>query len=181
MAETTTSSQSKRQREEENNYNECEVDDNKRHKSSSYNQILSILEEEEDEPNQEYMLDIFQSLQQELSSEGSSATVAEEDPLKISASLTGSDHQSGGSGAVSETSSPNSKDEDDDDDEDRLRMMKHLLEASDDELGLPNRLESGDEEIISEEKNHPFLGDGLWEFEDDAADYYTLLQSELFM
>lgn len=177
MAEST---QSKRQREEEEeDYNEYEENVNKRHKSSSpsYNQILSILEEEEDESNQDYMLDIFQSLQQELSSD--SAAV---DPLQISSasSVAEADHQSGGS-AVSVSCSPCSKEDDDqEEDDDSVRMMRHLLEASDDELGLPNRSESGDEEINSGDK-HLFLGDGLWEFEDVAANYYTLLQSELFM
>lgn len=169
MAEAT---QSKRQREDDDNY-QCKEEDTKRHKS--YNHILSILEQEEDEPSED-LLDIFQILQQELSSSDSSAV---DDPLQISASAPEADHQSGGS-AASESSSPSSK-EDDDEEDDKVRMMRHLLEASDDELGLPNRLESGEEEINSVE-NPFFLGDGLlWELEDDAANYYTLLQSELFM
>ena len=163
MAETT---QPKRQREDD--HYQCE-EDAKRHKS--YNQILSILEEEEVEPNQD-LLDIFQSLHQELSSASFSV-----DPLQVSASAADVDHRSGFSGE-SESGSPSSKEDDEEDD--GVRMMRHLLEASDDELGLPNRSESGEEEINSGE-NALFLGDGLWEFEDDAANYYTLLQSELFM
>ncbi|KAL3511145.1 hypothetical protein ACH5RR_030546 [Cinchona calisaya] len=168
MAETT---HSKRQREEEKEHYqfEEEEDNTKRYKSSSYSQILSLLEEEEDEPNKD-LLDIFQSLQQELSSDASSST----DPLQISASSAVADHQSGVSAALEESSSLSS-----DEDDDRLRMMRHLLEASDDELGLPSRSESGEGEL--HQHNPLFLGDGLWEFEDDAANYYTLLQSELFM
>ncbi|KAL2510168.1 uncharacterized protein Fot_33815 [Forsythia ovata] len=59
-------------------------------------------------------------------------------------------------------------------DDDSVRVMiRRLLEASDDELGIPNRV---DEEIKSEE-NRQF--DGLWELEDEAANYYTMLQKDL--
>ncbi|XP_051149006.1 uncharacterized protein LOC127263816 [Andrographis paniculata] len=64
-------------------------------------------------------------------------------------------------------------------------VMRHLLEASDDELGLPNCTD--DEALntadVSCSENFPidFGNDGLWEFEDVAAGYYTMLQSELFM
>ncbi|KAJ4711308.1 Zinc finger CCHC domain protein [Melia azedarach] len=68
---------------------------------------------------------------------------------------------------------------------DRERVMRHLLEASDDELGIPsmevrvNSTEYGDVGVNSGDELA--LCDGLWDLEDEAANYYTLLQSELFM
>ncbi|KAI5679059.1 hypothetical protein M9H77_10009 [Catharanthus roseus] len=171
MAET----QIKRQREDDSH---CEfVEDSKRHKS--YDDILSILEEEGDEPNED-LSDIFTSLQQELSSDSAAADI-----LPLLGSDGGSEVESGrqvtgGSiGAASECGSVRSDNELDEEDE-RVRVMRHLLEASDDELGIPNRV---DEEINSGEGEQLFsLGDGMWEFEDDAANYYySMMQSELFM
>ncbi|CAI9096630.1 OLC1v1032821C1 [Oldenlandia corymbosa var. corymbosa] len=161
-------SQLKRQREDA----PFECDENSKRHKQSYNQILSILEEEEEVTNQDFS-DMFKTLQEEISSDSSSGAA---DP-----SLEEADHQSGGGAAVSESSSPYSRDvEEDGEEESRISVMRHLLEASDDELGLPSISESGDEETNSGENLFNF-GDGLWEFEDDAANYYTLLQSELFL
>ncbi|XP_076939219.1 uncharacterized protein LOC143607794 [Bidens hawaiensis] len=73
-------------------------------------------------------------------------------------------------------------------DDEKERVIRHLLEASDDELGLPSRVEGGadgegggDDVAGGGHGEYYSLGDGLWEFEDVAANYYTLLQSELFM
>ncbi|KAK7828541.1 hypothetical protein CFP56_030121 [Quercus suber] len=75
-----------------------------------------------------------------------------------------------------------------DEEDDKERVIRHLLEASDDELGIPNR-EVGvgvgvvydfGVEGLNGGDGYSF-GDGLWELEDEAANYYTLLQSELFM
>ncbi|XP_071707117.1 uncharacterized protein [Rutidosis leptorrhynchoides] len=69
-------------------------------------------------------------------------------------------------------------------------FIRHLLEASDDELGIPavdGVGDSGDggggDEIAGPGYRDYLLDlcDGLWELEDEAANYYTLLQSELFM
>ncbi|KAI3796042.1 hypothetical protein L1987_38703 [Smallanthus sonchifolius] len=81
----------------------------------------------------------------------------------------------------------------DDDDDDKERVIRHLLEASDDELGIPSRVVkgggdgggdggggSGEEEVAGGDFSVG-LCDGLWELEDEVANYYTLLQSELFM
>lgn len=72
-------------------------------------------------------------------------------------------------------------------------VIRHLLEASDDELGIPSRVDSGNGGGDSDDGggvggddvakgyfgDFEFgLGDGLWEIEDN---YYTLLQCELFM
>lgn len=162
-------SQLKREREEA-----LECDENAKRHRPSYNQILSILDEEEDVSNQD-LSDMFKTLQEELSSDSDSATV---DPSQSCTSTEETGHQSGVA-SVPEYYSLSSKEEDDEE-EARINVMRHLLEASDDELGLPTISESGDEETNSGEILFN-LGEGLWEFEDDAANYYTLLQSELFM
>lgn len=71
--------------------------------------------------------------------------------------------------------------------DDKEQVIRHLLEASDDELGIPNREGDFDVGVFEFEQgcnnggNGLALCDRLWEFEDDAANYYTLLQSELFL
>lgn len=79
------------------------------------------------------------------------------------------------------------------DDEKESVIIRHLLEASDDELGLPNEVgadrtvSSGDEDFNglddddNDKHNSSLFCDGLWELEDEAANYQTLLQSQLFM
>lgn len=79
------------------------------------------------------------------------------------------------------------------DDEKESVIIRHLLEASDDELGLPNgvgvdgTVSSGDEDFNGlddddiDKHNSSLFCDGLWELEDEAANYQTLLQSQLFM
>lgn len=160
----------KRSREEEGKQ---VVEENKRHK---YNDIISILEEEEEEafglePDPETKIsgsDIFTTLQQELdllpSDEGFGS-----DPVEIPT----------GSG----DSQINSSEEDD-----RSSVIRHLLEASDDELGIPSGDGTNGSDYPQVQENEidggdfPFaISDGLWELEDEAANYYSLLQSELFM
>ncbi|XP_047961961.1 uncharacterized protein LOC125206779 [Salvia hispanica] len=70
-------------------------------------------------------------------------------------------------------------------------IMRHLLQASDDELGIPNYSSqefntnnNDDFGIIKSEENSisvNFFDNGLWEFDDEAANYYAIMQSELFM
>lgn len=173
MAETP----SKRQREE------TQVEDFEEHKrQKSYNHILSLLEAEEDEPTQD-LSSIITTLQQELSSDSGF------DPLPFTASETDPENPNSASTAVEEYTSSSSSSsslsevlsKEDDKENDKERVMRHLLEASDDELGIPNR------ELVLDGENGINGGDGfsfsdgLWEFEDEAANYYTLLQSELFM
>ncbi|KAK8567271.1 hypothetical protein V6N13_105247 [Hibiscus sabdariffa] len=57
-------------------------------------------------------------------------------------------------------------------------VIRHLLQASDDELGIPNTQADADAHNAG---NAFAFSDGLWELEDEAANYYTLLQSQLFM
>nr|GMD90662.1 mucin-like protein [Ipomoea batatas] len=68
----------------------------------------------------------------------------------------------------------------------KLTQDLHLLEASDDELGIPSGgMDGGDnsdeKEMDGGDLTFSLCDDGLWEFEDEAADYYSSLQSELFI
>lgn len=176
MAETPL----KRQREE-TQIEDCE--ESKRHKS--YSHILSLLEAEEEEPTQD-LSSLITTLQQELSSDPIfnplSFPTAEPDPENpTSASATVEDQTSASSSFSSSSSSALVLKEDEEDDKERV--IRHLLEASDDELGIPNR-----EVGVAYDRDEGFDGvdvfslcDGLWELEDEAANYYALMQSELFM
>ncbi|XP_057948665.1 uncharacterized protein LOC131144207 [Malania oleifera] len=149
-----------------------ELDDSKRHKS--YNHILSLLEaDHEEEPNSD-LSSLITTLQQELSTE----SAFDPPPCYPAQSLPDENLSSAASaGDYSSPSSLNLTKEDD-----KERVIRHLLEASDDELGIPSS------EIRVDEGEGDFNGGdcfslygGLWEFEDEAANYNTLLQSELFM
>ncbi|KAI9169696.1 hypothetical protein LWI28_016349 [Acer negundo] len=160
-----------------------DVEETKRHKS--YNHILSLLEAEEEEPTQD-LSSLITTLQQELSSDSvldpTPKQTADNDLESNLTTATGDD-----SVANSSTSSPTSSCSKEDEEDDGQRVIRHLLEASDDELGIPNM------DVVSAENG--VYGDGdfnggdvfalcdglLWELEDEAANYYTLLQSELFM
>ncbi|XP_015074790.1 uncharacterized protein LOC107018744 [Solanum pennellii] len=166
----------KRFREEEEQL-QVQTEEYKRHKSS-YNDILSILEEEEEygiESDPDIKIsgsDIFTTLQQELD-------------------LLPSDNNNGlGSDPVEDTGSGNSqiRCNNNSTEDDRSSVIRHLLEASDDELGIPSGdgINGSDFPIVEENGinggDFPFaISDGLWELEDEAANYYSLLQSELFM
>ncbi|MGI4370278.1 hypothetical protein ACR2V4_27185, partial [Klebsiella pneumoniae] len=154
MAETP----SKRQREE--THLSEDIEDPKRHKS--YTQILSLLEEEEEEPTEDFS-SILTTLQRELSCD------SESDPSSVSGSEPDPDSYGPIEGPV-----PSEDDE-------RERVLRHLLEASDYELGIPNRSDVGDDGEAFHDGDFLDLGDGLWELEDEAANYYTLVQSELFL
>ncbi|KAL2226081.1 uncharacterized protein LOC105159948 [Sesamum indicum] len=181
MAET----QPKRLREEPlREDSSSEFDDSgatsKRHKP--YNTILNLLEQEEDdgepshEPGHELSQDlsaIFTTLQQELSSSTScdSTTTFDFDSLPSTAAVEEPDP------SLHPTAT---------EDDGVKSVMRHLLEASDDELGIPNRSDEieNNVEILNSVGNFPFgftEHEGLWELEDEAANYYTVLQSELFM
>ncbi|XAR56018.1 hypothetical protein NMG60_11036297 [Bertholletia excelsa] len=160
MAETPL----KRQREE--TYVTEDVDDPKRQKS--YNQILSLLEEKEEEPDQDFS-SIMTSLQRELSSEL--------DPDVGEISPAGPSRESP---ALSPTAAHGELKGNVEGEDERERVMRHLLEASDDELGIPNTA-AGDDDTVACGGDAAALSDGLWELEDEVANYYALLQSELFM
>ncbi|KAI3433056.1 uncharacterized protein J3R85_007245, partial [Psidium guajava] len=164
MAET----QPKRQREEteETRVDGTAEDQMKRLKTSSsscpHNNILSFLDDQLDDSqiSSQDLSSLISSLQDELDSESEPSLLPSEREL-----------------ASPSSSSPG---EDSDGDEEKEKVFRHLLVASDDELGLPSREGGGPEpgasgvELLS-------YDDGLWELEDEAANYHTLLQSELFM
>ncbi|KAL8533856.1 hypothetical protein ACS0TY_010039 [Phlomoides rotata] len=158
MAETP----SKRLREESH-------EDSNSKRQKPYNIILNFLDEPEpaQEPSHELSQDlsaIFTILQQELTT---TPTIDFEPPQSTAAEEL-SLNQDGG-----------------DEDESVKSVMRHLLEASDDELGIPNPRDENNfvEELNYSGENFPFAfnDSGLWELEDEAANYYTVLQSELFM
>ncbi|XP_062161248.1 uncharacterized protein LOC133868373 [Alnus glutinosa] len=173
MAETPL----KRQREE-TQIEECE--EFKRHKS--YSHILSLLEAEEEEPTQD-LSSLITTLQQELSSESIFSPLsfpATEPDLENPTTATATVEDQTSSSSSSSSSAAVLKEDEGDDKE---RVIRHLLEASDDELGIPNR-----EVGVAYDGDEGFDGvdgfslcDGLWELEDEAANYYALMQSELFM
>ncbi|CAA2953349.1 Hypothetical predicted protein [Olea europaea subsp. europaea] len=183
MAGTQQKRQREESREEEEEAEASRVEFSKR--ENSYNNILSILDDEQEYYPSQDLSAILTTLQQELSCSSTTstttstaatfdfdylpATTEEEAELEF-------DYQQdlaagGGSGGVK-------KDEEEEDD--GVRVMKHLLEASDDELGIPNRVDEG----ITSGKNPPppfAFSDGLGELEDETANHYTILQSEFFM
>ncbi|KAL9311235.1 hypothetical protein AtEden1_Chr1g0070371 [Arabidopsis thaliana] len=177
MAETTTVTSSlKRQRDEQEQEIIKTQEETKRQKpsssSSSYNQVLTLLKDEAEND----ITSLITTLQQEISNEEQNAAVFEENP-SLSSSCSSS------------SSSCTSKE--DEYDGDKEKVMKHLLEATDDELGIPNTEFGGSNyEMIKSETSQDYVNGfslldgfsvGLWELEDEAANYYTLLQSELFM
>ncbi|KAL8550338.1 hypothetical protein ACS0TY_008965 [Phlomoides rotata] len=148
--------QQKRLREESHNEFVDSNPNSKRQKP--HNNILSLLDEEEEEPIHD-LSSLFSTLEQELSS--STATFDFDSPPE-------DDHK---------TTTADGGEEDDA----VKSVIRHLLEASDDELGIPNT--DYNHEIKSDDDNFPFefVDNGLWELEDVAANYYAILQSELFM
>ncbi|KAK4399786.1 hypothetical protein Sango_1084700 [Sesamum angolense] len=174
MAET----QQKRLREESHDSESLGFDDSNSNskRQKPYTNILSLLEEEEEEEEEQPSQDlsaIYTTLQQELSSSTTSKSAAFDFDYTSfeAAEQEETPHQQ-------PTAAPSTSDED----EGVKSVMRHLLEASDDELGIPNTEDNYNVEISSDE-NFPFAfaDDGLWEFDDVAANYYTRLQTELFM
>ncbi|XP_004297314.1 PREDICTED: uncharacterized protein LOC101308457 [Fragaria vesca subsp. vesca] len=179
MVETQSSTVSSKRPRDEAQETQMLEDPNKRQKS--YNHILSLLDEDEEEPTQD-LNSLITTLQQELSSD------ALTNPDQLCITSDASDASEGYNSSSSDSSSPSSssalflKEEEESSVE---RVMRHLLEASDDELGIPH-MEAGNvfedaEEVFSFGDNGLSLCDGLWELEDEAANYYALVQSELFM
>ncbi|KAH6805283.1 hypothetical protein C2S51_030114 [Perilla frutescens var. frutescens] len=161
MAETP----SKRLRQEPHASETLDLEDESNSKRQKpYNNILSLLDEEEENEEQNQDLSaIFTTLQQELSS--TTAASFDFDSRPLTTEDDSRRHQNG------------------EEDEGVKSVMRHLLEASDDELGIPNYTEENNNVQIKSDENISlnFFYNGLWEFEDVAANYYTVLQSELFM
>lgn len=158
-------------------------DTNKRHKS--YNQILSLLETEEDEQNPD-LSSLMSTLEHELSCDYYDDSAF--DSLSFTLPENNDDLENPASASGSTNTSSSEPEEDD-----KERVIRHLLEASDDELGIPQAESSlspttattvvryGGEDEINGGDLFVSVCDGLWELEDEAANYYTYLQSELFM
>lgn len=175
MAETQT----KRHREEQPEALDFEPS-TKRH-----NTILSLLDDEEEDETDptpelpsEDLSAMFTTLQQELSSSTSCDSTVFDDfdfvpCTAVELEVAGTEF------STSAVCTPRSGDGEGEEDEGAKSVMRHLLEASDDELGIPNREDDG----LKSGENFPFAfaDHGLWELEDETANYYTVLQSELFM
>ncbi|GMH01705.1 hypothetical protein Nepgr_003544 [Nepenthes gracilis] len=173
---------------------EAHIDDDVLKRQKSFKDIISILEEEEEEPNQD-LSSLMTTLQQELSSASDncgSSSSSDFPFIDQAALLSSSSSEADPSDEIFNPStveycslSPSAQIREEDDERDRV--MRHLLEASDDELGIPNiegrSAEDGKGVVVGEIDGGDLLhlDDGLWELEDEAANYYTLLQSELFM
>ncbi|KAL3644558.1 hypothetical protein CASFOL_009738 [Castilleja foliolosa] len=154
--------QQKRLRSEDDN---LEFDDSLSNskRPKPYNNILSLLDEDDEceEQNQDLSA-IFKTLEREITSSEDAFDFESqsEDDRKADVIVDG--------------------------DEGVESVMRHLLEASDDELGIPSTEDYNNfnfDEIRSNDDYEfaNFVDIGLWELEDVAANYYTVLQSELFM
>ncbi|KAE8667630.1 F-box/kelch-repeat protein SKIP11-like isoform X1 [Hibiscus syriacus] len=158
----------KREREE----TQIPDEETKRHKS--YNHILSLLEVEDDEPNQD-LSSLIITLQQELSSD----FVLDDILIFPTTNATlEANQENPRPSTTTETSDTATGAADGGNQDDKEQVIRHLLEASDDELGIPNREGAFEFEQSFDNGGNGFaLCDRLWELEDEAANYYTLLKS----
>ncbi|KAK7386963.1 hypothetical protein VNO78_27376 [Psophocarpus tetragonolobus] len=170
----------KRPREEEEALDEnndaigyC-FDESKRHKP--YNHILSLLELEEDDSTQD-LSPLITALQQEITNcENDSNTLLSQNNNPTNTTITNNSLEDC-------SSSTTQSDIVEEHDKERI-IMRHLLEASDDELGIPN--DGGEgllQDLICDDGGDMFssICDGLLQLEDETANYYDLLQSQLFL
>ncbi|GER44627.1 proline-tRNA ligase [Striga asiatica] len=170
MADTTTQLKRLRSEDPETSGSDDSSPNSKRQKP--YGGILSLLDQDEDDWEAAHGQDlaaVFSALQQEISD---AAAFDLDSPTLVAA-----EDRSAADGEDGEAES----------------VMRRLLEASDDELGIPSAEEmygningngNGDEIVdgIRSGEDLPFgFVDNLWELEDVAANYYTMLQSELFI
>ncbi|XP_061338822.1 uncharacterized protein LOC133285585 [Gastrolobium bilobum] len=152
----------------------------KRHKP--YNHILSLLDSEEEESTED-LSTLMTSLQKEITCVSNNSDTLLMCPAQenYQHNLTSLEESS----TSTCLSAPHVLKEDEENDKEKV--MKHLLQASDDELGIPNTDGAGlldfgeDHGFNSGEDVFSSLCDKLWELEDETANYYALLQSELFL
>lgn len=160
-------------------------------RQKSYKDIITLLEEDEDEPNQD-LSSIISTLQEEISSSSNSSSSSPSaygpGPVYNPAISGPYETDPENPPVVSGLGSGSGVEEE----EEKENVMRHLLEASDDELGLPSTTslsdsfeEAGFGQVDSGDFFLPVGGEGgLWEFEDrEAANYYSLLQTsaEIFL
>ncbi|KAJ4974435.1 hypothetical protein NE237_007609 [Protea cynaroides] len=195
MAETETPL--KRQREETQVEEEGEIEKTKRLRP--YHHILSILEDEEEELLQDDLSSLMTTLQQELSPDSRSLS---SNPEPHSSSHPLPETTAGPVDSPTTIAATGNNDKEHGEEQKESTIIRHLLEASDDELGIPQtqiRLQTEDEDYsIIHDGGIQFGGinnseagttislfdvhNGLWDFEDfETAHYYNFLQSELFM
>ncbi|KAK7407360.1 hypothetical protein VNO78_09209 [Psophocarpus tetragonolobus] len=148
--------------------------------SKRHKHILSLLDLEEDESTQD-LSPLITTLQQEITCASSNNT---QDALFLCP--TQENYQDTLTITSLEDGTPSSQVlKEEEEESDKERVMRHLLQASDDELGIPNIVDDG---IFGFGENGFNGGDGfsplcdkLWELEDERANYYAFLQSELFL
>ncbi|XP_047173976.1 uncharacterized protein LOC124841700 [Vigna umbellata] len=148
------------------------LESSKRHKP--YNHILSLLESDEDDSTQD-LSPLITALQQEITNFSSDS-----DTLFTQQTTTGNNLED-----CSSSTTPCSTGIVEE--HDKEMVMRHLLQASDDELGIPNKGSDGFLDLGEEDPGFnagdmlSSICDGLLEFEDETANYYELLQSQLFL
>lgn len=152
----------------------------KKHKP--YNQIISLLDSEEEESNED-LSPLITTLQQEITCD----IVSNPNTLLMSSTQDNDQNNLVSCDAnieVGLTSNTPIVLKEEEEEDDKEKVMRHLLQATDDELGIPN---IGDG--LMGFGDHGFHGGDefsslcykLWELEDERANYYDLLQSELFL
>nr|KYP65867.1 hypothetical protein KK1_012142 [Cajanus cajan] len=155
---------------------EKEEDYTKRHKP--YNHILSLLDLEEEESTQD-LSPLMTTLQKEITC--ASNNTSHDDDTLLLCPTHGNDQETLTITTLEDNTTTSQEEE-----SDKERVMRHLLHASDDELGIPS---SGDndgffglgEDRVNSGDGFSSLCDKLWELEDERANYYAFLQSELFL
>ncbi|RDX95655.1 hypothetical protein CR513_21791, partial [Mucuna pruriens] len=147
----------------------------KRHKP--YNHILSLLDSEEEESTQD-LSPLMTTLQQEITC--ASNNITSQDSLLLCPTHENDQDNNLTITSLEDSTTTTSQEEE----SDKERVMRHLLQASDDELGIPS---SGDGwfgfggDGFNSSDGFSSLCDKLWELEDERANYYAFLQSELFL
>ena len=161
------------------NFEEDYSSSSKRH--NPYNHILSLLDSEEEDSTQD-LSPLMTTLQQEITCASKNTL----DALLVCPTQE-NDQNTLTITSLEDNNATTSQVLKEDEESDKERVMKHLLQASDDELGIPNK---EDESLDLGEDGFKFNGgdmfssicDGLlWELEDEAANYYDLLESQLFL
>ncbi|XP_020228022.1 uncharacterized protein LOC109809191 [Cajanus cajan] len=171
---------SKRPREEPLNKEDLldcdELESSKRHKP--YNHILSLLESEEEDSTQD-LSPIITALQQEITNFPSDSDTLSSQHNNLTTANNNNLEDYYCSSSTTQYSSDMVEEHG------KEGVMRHLLEASDDELGIPN-IGDGSNDFGEDGFNGggdmlSSICDGLWQLEDEAANYYDLLRSQLFL
>ncbi|CAK8536770.1 unnamed protein product [Lathyrus sativus] len=162
----------------------------KKHKP--YNHILSLLDLEEEESTQD-LSPMIRTLQQEITRASDNyqdtLLISQNDQNNLTSFGCNILEDDSTLSCFSSTTSQHVLKEEEEEDE-KVKVMRHLLQASDDELGIPST--SGDDYGVvgfggedygfnGGDEFSSSLCDKLWELEDERANYYSLLQSELFL